>query len=257
MSDAELIAALSGQFWAIAAVFFRVGPFIVLLPGFGEASLSMRIKLAAALAFTAIVYPMVAPQVVVTGIEPVALAGLILAESAVGLLLGLGMRLLLMGLQTAGTIAAQSTSLSQVFGNAGVAPMPAMGHILLVGGIALAMILGLHVKAAVLFVSSYSVFPLGGGLSAAGVGEWGIAQVAHAFKLAFSLAVPFVILSMLYNVALGVINKAMPQLMVAFVGAPAITMGGLFVLMAAAPLMLQTWHEAVSAYLDNPLGLSR
>ena len=49
--------------------------------------------------------------------------------------------------------------------------------------------------------------------------------MAASFALALSLAAPFVIASLLYNVALGVINKAMPQLMVAFVGAPAITCG--------------------------------
>ena len=57
----------------------------------------------------------------------------------------------------------------------------------------------------------------------------------------FSLAAPFVIMGFAYNVALGAINRAMPQLMVAFVGAPAITAAGLLVLMLAAPVILHFW----------------
>lgn len=61
------------------------------------------------------------------------------------------------------------------------------------------------------------------------------------------------IAGLLYNVALGVINRAMPQLMVAMVGAPAITLGGIALFAIAAPLMLQVWLSALSAYLAAPL----
>jgi flagellar biosynthetic protein FliR len=59
--------------------------------------------------------------------------------------------------------------------------------------------------------------------------------------LAFPLAAPFVIGSGLYNLALGAINKAMPQLLVAFVGAPALALGGLLLMLIAAPLMVSVW----------------
>ena len=82
----------------------------------------------------------------------------------------------------------------------------------------------------------------------------GIAQVGHAFALGFTLAAPFVIASLIYNVILGVINKAMPQLMVAFVGAPAITAGGLILLALAAPTMLSLWVDGLGRFLMNPFG---
>jgi flagellar biosynthetic protein FliR len=84
-----------------------------------------------------------------------------------------------------------------------------------------------------------------------------MAQVSRAFSLAFTLAAPFVILSVLYNCALGVINKAMPQLMVAFVGAPVITLGGLFVLALSAPAMLSFWLEVMDRFLLNPTAIIR
>ena len=44
----------------------------------------------------------------------------------------------------------------------------------------------------------------------------------------------------------------MPQLMVAFVGAPVITLGGLFILFLAAPIMLSVWLSALERFMVAP-----
>ena len=69
-----------------------------------------------------------------------------------------------------------------------------------------------------------------------------------------SWAVPFafVIAALIYNVALGVINRAMPQLMVAMIGAPALTAGGLILLMLAAPAILSAWVRHLGGVLQMP-----
>jgi flagellar biosynthetic protein FliR len=132
-----------------------------------------------------------------------------------------------------------------------------MGYILIIGGIALAVMSGLHVKAAALVILSYEMLPMGQFPGAQIISEWGVSKVAEAFALSFTLAAPFVILSVVYNLALGVINKAMPQLMVAFVGAPLITAGGLLVLLLASPFMLERWLGALDSYLANPYWIPR
>ncbi|MGI3213231.1 flagellar biosynthetic protein FliR [Roseovarius tibetensis] len=240
--------------WLHFIVFLRISPIIALFPGFGENSVPVRIKLGLALALTVIVTPAVAPDLTPEAQTTLRFTALLLSESGVGLLLGIGIRLLVLALQTAGSIAAQSTSLAQFLGGASITPIPAMGHILVVGAVALAMILDIHVHLAEMAISSYRVFPVGAGLAAPDVAEWGISRVAHAFGFAFTLAAPFVIASMLYNLTLGIINRAMPQLMVVFVGAPAITAAGLVLLMLLAPTMLKLWVEALQAFLINPLG---
>jgi flagellar biosynthetic protein FliR len=62
------------------------------------------------------------------------------------------------------------------------------------------------------------------------------------------------IASLVYNVVLGVINRAMPQLMVSFVGAPALTAGGLLLFFLAAPIMLAIWLATFSAFMEMPFG---
>ena len=122
----------------------------------------------------------------------------------------------------------------------------------MLAGLTLAVMSGLHIHLVETFLQSYSVLPAGVFPLAGDAAAWGVARVAATFSLAFSLAAPFLIASLLYNVALGVINKAMPQLMVAFVGAPAITFGGLFLLLITAPFILPLWFAAFEATLSDP-----
>lgn len=256
MTDADAFFALAqAQLWLGFVVFLRVAATVSLLPGFGEQTVPMRIKLAVAVAFTLIVAPAVSAMAPAFSISALALFAA--TETLAGLLIGIGIRLFILALQTAGSIAAQTTSLSQILGGAAVEPLPAMGYVLTVGAIALAVMAGLHVKAAQLLIHSYILLPMGLFSSGSDVADWGLAQVAQAFALAFVLAAPFVLLSVLYNLALGVINKAMPQLMVAFVGAPVITLGSLFLLFLAAPTMLGVWLGSLDLFMANPFGSNR
>jgi flagellar biosynthetic protein FliR len=253
---AQLLDLTSAGLAGMVLVFTRVGSVMALLPGFGEQMIPARVRLAAALAFTLVVAPIVAPQyLAVDAARPFHL--LLLIEAGVGLMLGLAIRLLAMALQLAGSVAAQSTALAQIAGaGATPDPMPAIGNILMLAGVTLAIVADLHVKAALAMAGSYEILPIGAALPAADVAAWGTARVAMAFALGFSLAAPFVIGAFVYNLALGAINRAMPQLMVSFVGAPAITAGAMLLLMLASPVMLAFWSERLDATLLDPLGLA-
>jgi len=237
-------------FWSGFLAFVRVGAAMALLPAFGEQTLPVRFRLGAALAMTLVVAPVVATPAQIT---PMA----ILAEAAAGLLLGAGFRLFVIALQTAGAMAAQATSLSQLFAGAGAEPLPAISNLLTMAALALAFTTGLHLRAAEALILSYDMLPQGRFPAAADVATWGLAQVRQSFALAFTLASPFVIGGLLYNVALGAINRAMPSLMVAFIGAPALTLGGLVLLAVSAPLMMQIWLTAWQTWLTNPFALPR
>ena len=236
-------------------VFLRVGAVMALMPAFGEQVVPMRVRLGLGLAFTLVVAPAVAPEAVNLATTGAGWMRALGTEVVAGLALGLALRLFVIALQTAGTIAAQATSLSQFFGGAGVDPQPAISQVLVVGGLALAVMAGLHVRLAELLVLSYVLMPVGAFPTGWELAGWGVAQVSRAFTLAFSLAAPFVIAALVYNLALGAINRAMPQLMVAFVGAPALTLGGLVLLFLAAPTALAVWLGALGGFLADPFGM--
>ncbi|KUJ77699.1 flagellar biosynthetic protein FliR [Ruegeria profundi] len=247
----ELLPQLSEGLWHMFAVFLRVSAMVSLLPAFGERSIPTRVKFSVAAAFTLIVTPAIAEPV--TQPDLLSMVGMVLTEVLIGVALGIALRVFVLALQTAGSIAAQATSLSQILGPAAADPVPAMGYMLTLAGITLAVLLGLHVRAAQFLIHSYTLFPMGTAPLAPDLSQWGVQQIARSFALAFSLAMPFVIASLIYNLALGVINRAMPQLMVAFVGAPAITFAGLFLLFAGTPLILSVWSDALFSFMLNPL----
>jgi flagellar biosynthetic protein FliR len=257
----QLLDLTEAAMTAFILVFARVGGVMALLPAFGEQMIPARVRLGVTIAFAMVVWPMVAGQGPGIGAptDPARpFLAMLLIEAGIGLLIGIGVRLLVMGLQLAGTIIAQSTSLSQILGG-GVTPdpMPAMGALLALAGMTLAVSTGLHVKAALMIAESYAVLPMGLLPSGSDVATWGVARVTAAFALGFSLAAPFVIAAFAYNLALGAINRAMPQLMVSFIGAPAATAGGMLLLLLSVGVILRHWNTALDAVLADPLATPR
>ncbi|MBI1494349.1 flagellar biosynthetic protein FliR [Rhodobacteraceae bacterium MYP1-1] len=247
----QFLANIGSQtLWVGGAVFLRVGAAMAVFPAFGEQMLPARIRLLLALMFTAILAPAVS-QLFHLPESPAQIGIGFMAEIIIGLSLGLAIRFFVLALQTAGTIAAQSTSLSQIFGGAGE-PAPAIGHILFFAGLALAVMNDLHVRLAEYLLLSYTILPFGRLPDAQALTEWGVNGLVRVFALAFTLSAPFLIASLVYNFALGIINRAMPQLMVTFVGAPAITAGGMLLMIAAAPVLLLSWKSAVEAFFLAP-----
>ena len=238
--------------WIAALVFLRVGAAVFLMPAFGEQALPQRVKLVIALAFTAVIFPAVSPRMMELPYWPLAAAEEVLA----GLCIGLGMRMFVLGLEFAAAIIASSTSLSQVFGGATPEPQPAIGNLLTLAALAVAVSAGLHIRAASLLILSYDAFPAGHFPSVADLSDWGLRNVVHATVLAFSLAAPFVIGSVIYNLALGIINKAMPQMPVLMVGAPVMTLGAMVLMAVAAPILLGVWLHEFNAFLAQPTRLT-
>ena len=252
MLMAQILEAGAAGFLTGFIVFLRVGGAMAVLPAFGEQTVPARVRLIVALGFTVIVAPAVAGDVAPIAAEGRVLGLFIATEAFAGVLIGLVLRMFVLCLQIAGTMAAQATSLAQIFGGMGGDPMPAVSQLLLIGGLALAVMAGLHVKIVELLVLSYDLLPAGRFPGAEDVLSWGLGNVSRAFTLAFSLAAPFVIASLIYNAALGAINRAMPTLMVAFVGAPALTMGGLMLMAVALPVGLAVWAQALDGWFADP-----
>lgn len=252
MDFAQVLSELSGVgadlVWRMFLVFLRVGAAMALLPAFGEQSVPQRVRLILALAFTMVVAPAAGPMPAVGLVAPM------ISETAIGLSLGIALRLFVIALQIAGSIAANATSLAQLFGGSGPEPQPAVGNLLVMAGLAIAVAAGLHVQIAQALILSYQVFPAGEVPSAGDMTQWGLTQISQAFARGFILAAPFTIAAFLYNVALGVINRAMPALMVSFVGAPALAGGSLVLIAIISPAMLTAWLFALQGFLAQPLG---
>ena len=134
---AETLNIAQVVLWAGFLVLLRLGAMISLLPGIGERSLPMRVRLGLALALSALLAPLIDAPTLSSGDFP-ELLFLCAKEIGVGLLMGLSIRFLAHGLLVAGSVAAQATSLAQLFGNAmSDGPQPSIALVLYWGGLAL------------------------------------------------------------------------------------------------------------------------
>jgi flagellar biosynthetic protein FliR len=238
-------AALYGGF----LVFARVAAAFMLLPGFGETHLPPRVKVVAALLVAAAMAGSVPgrPELVPM---PATMVGQIGAEIVVGLLLGTVARALFNALHVAGTVIAQQAGLGLII-PASVEPegVSALAQILLFGAISLIFALDLDRQLLLAIRDSYALFPLGQLPDPGSMALHVTRTVSDAFSLGVRLSLPFLVIGFILYVGLGVINRAMPQMMVFFVAAPGCTIIGLVLLAVTLPMLLWTWAGAFDAAL--------
>ena len=226
----------------IGAVFTRVSAVIFLTPGIGEQAIPLRARLAAAIAVAIVLTPMVLSPDMKPPATTAGVVSLFAAEFMCGVLVGFALRLMVFILQIAGAIIAQSSSLSQLFGpTVGFDSESPFAALLVMAGVAMAAAAGLHIHLVGAMADVYQLLPFGTFPGAQETGEWSSTRVGAALFKSLALASPFVILGFLYSLALAAASRAMPQLMAAFVGAPAVTLAALFLFAAAAPIILFDW----------------
>jgi flagellar biosynthetic protein FliR len=199
-----------------------------------------------------IVAPALPPPAIGEGLA--AFGSMLVAETTAGLLIGFSLRVAVFILQIFGAVAAQSLSMTQLFG-------PGLGHdqesplatIFIAAGLALACAAGLHIKVAVAAAETYDVIPFGAVANAGAAATHVVNEASAAFSIAFGLSAPFVLLGMAYAAALAAANRAMPQMAAVFVGAPAITLAGLTLVAGASWAVLSRWSEVSAGLFVSPL----
>ncbi|WOI52674.1 flagellar biosynthetic protein FliR [Parvularcula sp. LCG005] len=227
------------------AILTRLSMMFAFLPGIGELAIPIRVRLGLVLAVSAALIPSVLPGqlAILTTNDPLVLIGF---EAMIGFALGFGFRVLIFALTIAGTIISQSISLSQIFGAVTTTePSPTISTLLMMTGAALFVTLDLHTYSVGLLMESYQLFPLGELPDTGALAGWAQERVSGSFALAISLSLPFILVSFLYNVVLGLINQAMPQMMVTFVGVPANVLAGLVILGIAFAAIMMAWVAQV------------
>lgn len=252
---AELLAGLADAFgplveliWPIFGLFARLSLFFFLVPVFGERAVSARVRLGVATMTTFLLYPIVQDSLM--DLRETGAAELIATEALTGFVLGFALRLAVHALQILGMIVSQSLSLSQPLGE-GIASEPntTISTLLMLAGVTLLVTMNMHIALIGVLANSFTDMPVGTVLDLQVSANWLTQITVGLLRLCLSLALPFVILNFAYNLILGFLNRAMPQLLVSFVGLPGMTLAGLFLLLICASAMLMAWFDAFTALM--------
>jgi flagellar biosynthetic protein FliR len=252
--DVSFLPALAAAFML---TFGRVGAMVMLLPGIGEASIPARVRLAIALALSAVMLPLhrQAYAVDLTSLVPMGLE--MVQELIIGAALGLTARVAVSALQIAGSVVAQQLGLGFV---TAVDPTQneqgvIVGNFLAVLGVTLIFATDMHHLLFLAMNDSYNVFkpgemPLSGDLA-----QHMTQVVAGAFRIGIQLAAPFIAFGLLFNLGLGVLARLMPQMQVFFIGMPLSILLGLMLLVLTLGALMGVFTNYLQGVLGQLAGL--
>ncbi len=241
--------------FAFVLMLSRIGCACMLLPGIGEMEVPMPVRAGFALTMTIVLLPVLLP------LMPDAPAGLmnsalmVMAEIMTGLWLGWITRLVLLALPLAGQIAASMLGIANVLQpNAALGGQStALSHLLGLAAPVAVLSSGLYVLPLTALEGSYHLIAPGSLLPAADGAMSAVDAVGGCFAVALRLAAPFVLAGTVWQVALGLLARLVPQLQVYFAALPGQILGGVLLLAAlSAPLMLAWQEHAATSFAALP-----
>jgi flagellar biosynthetic protein FliR len=246
--DVSFLPALAAAF---LLVFARIGTMVMLLPGLGEMSVPVRVRLTIALLLAAIFLPLhrAAYTLDLTALGPVLL--MLGGEMLIGAVLGLTARLTISALQVAGAVIAQQLGLGFV---TAVDPTQGqqnviVGNFLTVLGITLVFATDLHHLVIAALNDSYRLFQPGEAILTGDMASLMTRTVAGAFRIGIQLSAPFLVFGLLFNLGLGILSRLMPQMQVFFVGLPLSILLGFLILLLVVGVMMSTFTDFLGSVL--------
>lgn len=256
-ADAALLAAAPGWAFAFALVLARVAGAVMVLPGLGESGPPPMLRAGLALGLTLLLLPPLRP--LIPPVPPAVLpaAAMVLADAATGLWLGWLARVLVLALPMAGQVIAYMMGLANVLEpDTGLgAQSTALGRLFGLTATVALLVSGLWAVPVAALAGSFRLIPPGQWLPAADGARLAAAAVARGFALALQLAAPFVIASVIWQLATGVVARLIPRLQVYFLAMPAQILGGLLLLGLLAGGIVSAWLDAVRLGFDRLPGL--
>ena len=258
----DLLGDLTGVHGGWAAIGFafmlvlaRTAAATVLLPGIGEAAAPSIVRAGFALAISVLVFPSLTSKISVPSEVGLDAAAALISEVTTGLLFGWLARVWVQSLAVSAQFMAYFLGLSSV-----LQPDPELGpqsaalaHLFDRAAPVLILASGLFTLPIRALVGSYTLIPAGKFLSAAVMAEASLTTIVGAFELALQLASPFLVASVVWHVALGLLARLVPKLQIYAVSLPGQVLGGLFFLSLSVSVIIGAWFRGIQAGLGPSL----
>ena len=235
MITLDLDGWLTLEVFRTLLVFVRVSAAFMMLPGFGEPSVPLRIRILAGLAIALCVSNAVSGMpAAVPDAGGTAMAAA--AEAFSGILIGTLARTIISGVLIAGQAIGQNVGIANIFApGLAIDQAATIGAVVYAGLTAIMFVSGGDRVILRALVDSYGLLAPGQfpnvSASLRAVVNAGMAS----FRLGCELAFPFLLLGLVFNAALGVVNRALPAIPVFMIAHPALVVIGLYLLAACAP----------------------
>jgi len=221
--------ATAQQVFVGGLVFARLAAIVMLVPGIGETFIPARIRLSLAFVMTLALFGVLsagAPALPGTAGE---LAGAVIKEILIGLMIGGILRIFMNALAVAGELVSIQTTLSfaQTANPGQATPSTTLGTFLTLLALVLIFATNLHHMFISAIVRSYALFPFHKTVPTSDAGLLAVQTVGKSFALGVQLSAPVLVFAFIFNIATGLVGRVMPQFQVFFVAAPLLVLTSL------------------------------
>ncbi len=244
---------LLDQALVFTLVLARVSGVIMTVPIFGSRQVPIPARALLTVAMALLITPTQIgalrqrPQTIVD----YALAGT--GELLIGVVLGLGVVILLAGVQLAGQLISQLSgmALADVFQPGLDTSMPVISQLLVQVALAVFVLAGGHRLVMAGLLDTFGSVPLGVGLTGGSVVAGLLALLAESFELGVRAAAPAVTALLLATLLMGLVSRTMPQINILVVGFGANVMVTLAVVLFSLAAVAWTFNDAIGPALDE------
>jgi len=243
----ELPSDLDHWAYGLMLVLARVGAAMTLLPGLGEATPPPMVRAGLALGIALLLLPVLLPELPLPP-DAGARAGLaVVGEIVTGLWFGWLARVLALALASGAQFIAYTIGISNVLqSDPELGPQTtAVARLFDAAAPLLILLTGVYRMPLSALEGLYRLIPAGTMLPPADSLQTVLRGTADGFVLALRLAAPFVLASLVWHVATGLLARFLPRLQVYFVAVPGQILGGFLLLTALSGALLSAWLEAL------------
>ena len=219
-----------GLVMAVFLAFCRIGGCILVLPGFSTARVPMPFRLllsvVISIAFLPLIWSDIYPKVMGPRSEYVLL---IIFESLTGVVLGMIARFYALGLQFLGTVITMMIGLNtppagDILEDSSEGQLT---NLLTFTGLMVLFMLDFHHQIFLAIAETYRTLPPGTIFDPQRALVSLVDTLATTFSIMLRLASPFILFNVLFNMAIGFINKLAPIVPVYFISTPYMVLGGM------------------------------
>ncbi|RJS95162.1 flagellar biosynthetic protein FliR [Salinisphaera sp. Q1T1-3] len=251
-TSGQLVGWVMSIFWP----FVRLLAFVSTAPLFGENMVPRRIKIALAALLAFVIAPTLGP---IPDVPPLSIAGvwLVVQQVMIGAALGLVMRLAFGVVQSTGEFIGMQMGLgfASFYSAALGANTMVLGQLLNTFAMLLFLAFNGHLILLDILARSFTLLPIGVD-ELHGDGWWLAARTGGIlFTAGVSLALPLIATLLTINMAMGILNRASPQLSIFSIGFPMTLLAGLVVITFLIPDLGAFLHRLFDTLFERMLSV--
>ena len=237
-------------FYGALLIFLRVAAIVFSAPFFDSASIPVIFRIGLALAVSVLLFPVLSLQTTIADLSLTAFVIGVVSEIAIGITIGMTVKLMFAGIQLAGQIAGyqMGVAVANVVDPTTSVQIPVLGQIFNLTAMLLFLAINAHHIFFWALVDSYKIIPPLSVHIDAKVVEMMMKLAAGMFVIAIRLGAPLIAVLLLTTVGFGIVARTVPQIHVFIVAMPLKILIGLVFMIVTAQHMTAFLTDLFASY---------